>query len=265
MRLFLPEEAAKTPVARVFANAGQTFFESLNLSPYLDRVDEFVSCDDWEKIRGWLAQGKPIVALTAHTANWDMLAAYFIKKGIPLSTIGREAKNPKLQLALAALRDAYGVRVIWRQDGSGLKQIVSELKERRIVSALIDQDTKVSSTHVPFFGRPASTPSGLIVLAKKYSALIVAPFIVRRPDGRFHISVEEIDGSLSVEEILTQYSLKLQALIERHPGQWVWFHKRWRTEADGRVLSSREYLDTLSKEIERREHRGGPVTPECAR
>jgi KDO2-lipid IV(A) lauroyltransferase len=146
------------------------------------------------------------------------------------------------------MREQYGVETIWRSDRAGLKRLLSCFRERRVIAALIDQDTKVESVFVPFFGRPTRTPSSLIELGKKFNARFVYAFIVRTSTGRFDLRVGEIANALETESILSEYSAQLQAIIESHPEQWVWFHKRWRSDPSGTTLGSRQYLAWLTEE-----------------
>jgi KDO2-lipid IV(A) lauroyltransferase len=188
---------------------------------------------------------RPIVCLTGHTGNWDLLAAYVISRGIPLTTIGREARSPTAQKVLETVREGYGIETIWRSDRTGLKRLLQCLKERRVVAALIDQDTRVDSIMVPFFGTPAKTPVSLISLGRKMNARFVTAFLFRTGWFRYSVWVEEIPDLNSEYDILCEYHQRLETLIRRFPSQWVWFHKRWRSLPDGTALSSREYQALL--------------------
>jgi len=234
---------------RSFANAGTTLFESLRLHPILRLHQSKIRCTAWQEIERWTSDDRPIIALTAHTGNWDLLAAYMIHRGIPITTIGKEARNPVAQHILARMRLGYGIETQWRSDRRAVKRLVECLKERRVVAALIDQDTRVESVFVPFFGIQAKTPVSLITLGKRAQARFVSAFLVRVGFMRFEVLAEEFPGDLSEEEILTMYNARLEALIRRYPAQWVWFHKRWRSRPDGSVLSTREYVASLRRNI----------------
>lgn len=238
-------------VARTFANAGRTVLESLNLQPLLASSSSRVSAPQWPAIESWLQDSRPLVALTGHTGNWDLLAAYTISRGVPLTTVGREAKSPAVQEILRGIRDGYGIETIWRSDRSGVKRLLSCMRERRTVAALIDQDTYVESAYVPFFGEQARTPSALIELGQKCNARFISAFMFRTGWGRFETFIEEINSSLTTEEILTEYNQRLAELLRRFPDQWVWFHKRWRSRPSGEKLSSREYLRWLREKTNR--------------
>jgi KDO2-lipid IV(A) lauroyltransferase len=247
---FLPSVNARRVTPRVFANAGCTLFESLNLAPILKAQASRIRCDAWNTIETWLQSERPIVALTAHTGNWDLLAAYMIARGIPLTTIGKEARNPIAQRLLRSLRQAYGIETIWRSDRSGVKRLLQCLKERRTIAALIDQDTRVESVMIPFFGTPTKTPSSLVALGRKANARFVSAFLVRTGFLRYQVFVEELPSSLDDTQLLAEYHRHLEGLIRQFPAQWVWFHKRWRTQTDGTTLSTREYLAALSERIQ---------------
>lgn len=244
---FLEANRPDVVVRRSFANAGATLCESLHLQPILRSHEKRITCSSWPKIEEWTAADRPIVALTGHTANWDLLAAYMIHRGIPLTTIGREARNPAGQHILAKMRQGYGIETIWRSDRRAVKRLMECLKQRRVVAALIDQDTRVDSRFVPFFGFPAKTPSSLISLGIRARARFVSAFLFRVGFMRYEVFAEEFPDNLSEDEILTMYNARLEALVRRFPGQWVWFHKRWRSRPDGTVLSTRRYLASMSQ------------------
>jgi KDO2-lipid IV(A) lauroyltransferase len=245
LAVFLPEVSAKGITPWVFANAGQTLLESLNVRRFLTDSPHRITCDAWSRVQDWRKDPRPIVCLTAHTGNWDLLAAWVISKGIPLTTIGREARKPSAQAVLKAIRDGYGIETIWRSDRSGLKRLISCLKERRVLAALIDQDTRVESISVPFFGEQAKTPVSLITLGRKMNARFVTAFIFRTGWMRFSVFIEEVPELSSDQEVLRVYNQRLEALIRRFPDQWVWFHKRWRSPPGQETLSSKAYEHML--------------------
>jgi KDO2-lipid IV(A) lauroyltransferase len=249
LQAFLPEASPSELVPKIFSNVGRSMLESLNLRPYLREPFHNISCPQWDEIVSWTKEDRPLIALTAHTGNWDLLAAYTIARGIPLATVGKEARNQHVQIALSAMRDAYGIETIWRSDRSGVKRIVSCFKERRVMAALIDQDTRVDSLFVPFFGTPAKTPSALIDLGKRYNARFVSAFMVRVQGRMFEIHTRELDSSQDTTGILAQYHQHLEEIVRAHPDQWVWFHKRWRTDPTGTTLGTKDYLRSLERKI----------------
>ena len=193
MDLFIPELGGKKHLAAVYAGLGQTILETINLKPFLRRLDRYLECPDPELIERLRSQERPILTLTAHLANWDLLAAWTVASGFNLVAVGREAQYPSFQEALTAIREAYGVRTIWRGDRSGLRELVAYFRKPGVIAALIDQDTSVVSQSIPFFGAPARTPSSLVELALKFNATIVTAFIIRKGFQHYLMQVQEVD------------------------------------------------------------------------
>lgn len=246
LNLVLPQSNNKAALRAMYEHFGVITMESLNLKPLLEREPPI--CDDSEKIKELLSRGRGIVALTAHFGNWELLGAYFAKLGVPINTIGREARNQNFHRYLAKLRERMGVTTLWRGDKNSLKEIYSVLESNGVLAALIDQDTRVKSSFVPFFGMDARTPVTLVSIAKRLNSTIVSAFIAKI-DGQYKIFVNEIPQEMSEEEILATFNQRLESLIRSNPEQWVWFHKRWRSEKNGVVLGSRDYIKHLSEKV----------------
>jgi KDO2-lipid IV(A) lauroyltransferase len=249
LQYFLPELSPETLARRTFAHAGKTLMESLNLKPLLTDSSNSIICPQWNELEALFKGERPTIVLTGHTGNWDLLAAYTIARGIDVATVGREARSPILQQLLRSIRDGYGINTIWRSDKAGIKKLISLLKAGKVVAALIDQDTRVESVPIPFFGESAKTPSSLIALGKRHNASFITIFLFRTSPSTYEVFAEQLDDSLSTDEVLQTYNQRLETLIRRFPEQWVWFHKRWRTSADGVTKSSREYIAWLREKI----------------
>ena len=244
MDAFLKNEGGSAHLSQMYSSVGETLFEALNLKPLLDNYQTFVDAD-WAQMDEIVSRKKGVIILSAHTGNWDLLAACSVKRGFKVTVIGKPTKSAGLQDALSEVRANYGVTTLWRSGASSIRHILAILKKGESVAALIDQDTEVISKMVPFFGRLAATPETLIELGKRCGAIIVMPFIVRTGTNHYKITVTELDPSLSTVEMLVVFNNSLEKLIRKHPSQWVWFHKRWRTLESGERLSSRNYVESL--------------------
>lgn len=254
LQVFLQQRQTTRLTKRAFANAGRTLLESMNLSPALMNSRYTITPHGWNTIAPLISSPRPVVALTAHTGNWDLLGAYVVAQGVQVTTIGREARNRFAQSLLAAIRAQYGIHTIWRSDKAAIKRLTTELKHGNTIAALIDQDTRVKSIFSPFFGRPAKTPSSLIALGKRYDAHFVSAFIFRTGLRTFSLYIEPFAEGSSEEEILKLYNARLEQYIRLYPDQWVWFHKRWRTLENGDTLSSSQYLSFLEKQLTQSKH-----------
>lgn len=239
----LPKDQQISATA-IFSHLCTSVFEACNLKPILMNSQRLISCDDILKIKEALAEKKGVICLTAHVGCWDLLAAWAIQSGLPIKPIGRPARNKIAQAILQFWRERYGVYTVWRNTKGGVSEILSTLENGEIVAALIDQDTRVKSVYSPFFSLEARTPSALIELGLRRSCPILGTCMRRTVDGRYEVSVTRFTGSLN--EILAQYHHFLEQQILKAPAQWVWFHKRWRSRPDGRILRGQEYIQFLA-------------------
>ena len=232
----------------VFSAVGRSIMESLNLAPILRRSAALVSCSDPLLLERVGRQGGPAIVLSAHTGNWDLMAAYAVQHGWQLAVVGRPTRKALLHTILQRIRLSYGVQTLWRGELSA-KRIVQALREGKVVGALIDQDTRVKSLNVPFMGVSAKTPASLAQIALRMRIPVLSAFVVRLPQDRFHIELQELSGFSSPQSLLEEFNRRLEQVIRRFPEQWVWFHKRWRSPNQDTTLSSTQYLDFLQSKL----------------
>lgn len=252
-QVFAPGENPACATRKIFGHCGATVLESCAVEPIIKENPQCISCTDWEMVHSLLAEGKGLVALTAHYGNWELLAGYVAAQDIPLTVVGRQTRQSHFHKEIAHIRESYGVKTVWRENTSLAREIISDLKNGNVVAALIDQDTDVQSAFVPFFGMPASTPSSLVRLALRSKTPIVAAFLRRNRDCTFTVRITHLTNASSVEEILLHYHQLLEEEIRTDPHQWVWFHKRWRTTQSEGKRSSKLYLQWLEELVKDKE------------
>jgi KDO2-lipid IV(A) lauroyltransferase len=87
-----------------------------------------------------------------------------------------------------------------------------------------------------FFGHPAWTFRSLAIIALATGAPVLAATSWREPDGRHVLRFEdalppvEHENTGEAIRIATRaYNAKLEELVLRHPEQWYWVHRRWKT------------------------------------
>jgi Kdo2-lipid IVA lauroyltransferase/acyltransferase len=201
-----------------------------------EEVAEQCAITGLEHLQRPLAAGTGAVLITGHCGNWELCNARVGVAGIPLTIAVRGMHDPRLDRIATALRSRFGAEVVPRGQDAG-RRLFAALAANRVNGLLIDQDIRdIPGVFVPFFGRPAWTPSGAASLALRHGCPVVPIFAHRRSDGR-HLA--EIHPPLPdpppgpSEERITALTAAATAAIERqiraYPEQWVWMHRRWRT------------------------------------
>ncbi|MCP3144204.1 lysophospholipid acyltransferase family protein [Pyxidicoccus xibeiensis] len=181
-----------------------------------------------------LARGKGVVFVSGHVGNWELLARRVARAGYPSQSIAKETTDPRLTDLVGRFRARGGVRSIWRGQEGAARAMLRALRSGEILGILIDQDTRVQSLFVPFFGELAATPRAAADLAIRTGASVVTGFCHREGEG-YRLSMEEVpvpqegDREAAALALTAALSSRIEAAIRRTPEQWVWMHQRWKT------------------------------------
>jgi KDO2-lipid IV(A) lauroyltransferase len=184
-------------------------------------------------------RGKGIVLVLGHIGNWELTARLSPFLG-SFGVIARRSWHASIDAMAERARAANGVTTLWRSDGGTGRSILKLLKSGGALGILIDQDIEsVQSVFVPFFGGLAATPRGAADLALRFDASVLVVTCHRRgphPSEGHRLEVVEVpyDGAapdLEAEVVrLTAACTRIQEeAIRRHPSEWVWMHRRWKT------------------------------------
>jgi KDO2-lipid IV(A) lauroyltransferase len=230
-------QAERRELARqCFRHLGRSVGEMVCVKELDARRSELV---DWPKedrarMDAALARGKGVVFVTGHVGNWEVLARHVALEGYPAAVIGKETSDPHTTALVEAFRAAGKLRVIWRGGAGAAKEMLRTLRGNAILGLLIDQDTKVQSVWVPFFGHLAKTPRAAADLALRTGAVPMLGFAIRVSPGHYRISMHEVplpegEAEAAVKELTARLTLGIERVIREHPEQWVWMHERWKT------------------------------------
>ena len=217
-----------------FRHHGTTLAECLHLFHRdCGFVDSVVEMRGWEEVEKARREERPVLIVTGHCGNWELLAAAINCRGLGMAVVARPLDEPEQQRMLAGLRERFGTPTIARGSEGAARQLLIALRRGGALGMLIDQDTKVDGVWVPFFGRPAFTPVGAAKIALRQSTAVIPTFIERLPDGRhlatFHPCLELPEDSTEATALMTA---KIEEQVRRVPEQWVWMHRRWRRQRE---------------------------------
>lgn len=230
-------EAERRALAREsFRHLGRSVMEMVCIRQFDARRHTLV---EWEpKARAAmdaaLARGKGVVFVTGHVGNWELLARYVALEDYPAAVIGKELSDPRSTKLVENFRASGKLRVIWRGSQGAAKEMLRALKGNSILGILIDQDTKVQSVWVPFFGKLAKTPRAAADLAIRTGAVPMLGFCTRVGPLKYRITMETLplpalEGEEAVVCLTTDLTKGIENQIREHPEQWVWIHQRWKS------------------------------------
>jgi len=174
----------------------------------------------------------PILLMTGHIGNWDILGMYMASIGVPCASVYRAANNTFVDKLMVATRALSGATQI-PKGAHGARLILKEIAKNNSVGMLIDQKMNdgIEST---FFGHSAMTAPALAELALKKNIPVVPAFCWREDDGTFTLEVRPPlnlirsgNHKQDVADNTLMFNKVLEEAIRRKPAQWTWFHRRF--------------------------------------
>lgn len=233
-------QAEHDAIARAsFAHLGRCVGELVCVRQIDARLDEWVEWPTESRavLDAALARGKGVVFVSGHIGNWELTARGVTARGYDGSSIAREASDPRTTAFIEKLRASGNTGSIWRGQPGAAKAMLKQLRAGKILGLLIDQDTKVQSVFVPFFGQLASTPRAAADLALRTKAALIIGLCPRVGAFRYRLELEEVplpegDDEATVVSLTATLTAKLEAAIRARPEQWVWMHERWKRQPE---------------------------------
>ena len=175
-----------------------------------------------------------VIFVTGHVGNWELLGAAGPLTDYPTWTVYRGFRNPFADRFVRRQRELTGQKTIEKQ--GALRRVIRLLRSGENVAFLIDQDARHRGIFVDFFDRPASTPPGPARISYSTGAPVAFVYAQRQDDGRFRIEVTDVirpdreaSRTAEVKRITQRLTSDLEAVVRKHPEQWLWLHRRWKT------------------------------------
>lgn len=203
---------------------------------------EFVDHFDAAALR---REGRPIVFVAAHQANWNLPAVVGRHVGMPLSVLFRRRKNPYLEAVIERWRNQMPCSFI-DADARAPKAMLDELKAGRCIGLFIDrrlQDGEI----MPFFDVDTVTSTVAARLALKTGAAFVPVRVERLPNVRFRITLFEpiepdpkiTDSREAARDMTFSANRHFEDWIRVRPEQWLCTGKRWPSEMPAKFARAR--------------------------
>ena len=219
-----------------FENTGKTLFEALAISKIRKNPERWIKLVNSEVIHSALEAGNGAVLLFGHVGNWELLPTVYDMLNIKGIAVESPIGDNRLDELLLSVRKSDNIAMVPRGDRKSARAILSCFRNNEVFLYAFDQDTRVKSVFVDFFGRKAATAKGAATFAQKFNAPVISAFGARMEDGTHQYSFELLSQapySVNDEEELEltqKYTIALEKHIRQYPSQWVWFHRRWKTQ-----------------------------------
>ena len=199
-----------------------------------DKMRKMIECRNADLIVDRFNENKGVILLSAHFGNWEYIAlSVSLQIGLPFSVVVKPQRNPYVTKWLENVRTKWINKII--PSGISIRQVYKELLDKNIVAMVADQRGPKEGIKLDFMGRPAYFFSGPAILSIKTGAPLLYGIPVRQKDYSYKAEIYEInkdnlpeDEEGKVVELTRRQKEYLEEIINKHPEQWFWMHKRWK-------------------------------------
>ena len=227
----LDQKNMKKIIYEMWKNYGRILSEYIFIKDFrnsnLENNIQIVGQDILKKIK---ENNEPVIFVSGHFNNFELMAMHIEKSGINLATIYRPLNNKFLNLVMERIRKKYICKNQIKKGISGTKQILSFFKKGSSVALMIDQRVS-QGIKCNFFNHEAFTTTIPAQFVKKFNCKIVPIYIERLKNVNFKLTVYEpikYSDDDSIESITLNLNIMLEKMILKNPGQWIWSHNRWK-------------------------------------
>ncbi|MGO2234295.1 lauroyl-Kdo(2)-lipid IV(A) myristoyltransferase [Marinomonas sp.] len=186
-----------------------------------------------------LKSDQNVIALVPHCWAIDYAGVMLTAKGHKTVAMIRTQKNPIFNWLIHLQRVRYGARVYCRS--AGIKPFMKSIKEGYLGYYLPDEDLGAqNSVFTPFFASNKATMKGLGRLASLTDAKVVPMLPAYNAElGKYELFISPPlenfpSGSEETDALIMNQAL--EAMISKHPEQYMWVLNLLRTRPDGSDL-----------------------------
>ena len=207
--------------------AEYVFIKNFRNSPKYSKKIVIENQQELEKIK---TNKKPVIFISGHFNNFELMAMHIEKTGIDLATIYRPLNNKFLNPIMENIRKKYICINQIKKGISGTKELLQNFKKGTSIALMIDQRVS-EGIKCNLFNDKALTTTIPAQFVKKYGAKIVPIYIERTKEDNFNLKIyktlsfKENDTIESITLILNEI---LEKMINKNPDQWIWTHNRWK-------------------------------------
>jgi Kdo2-lipid IVA lauroyltransferase/acyltransferase len=205
-----------------------------------ENIEKVVILEGHENFLEGQRRGKGVLYLTGHIGAWELSSFAHALYGYPLHYMARPLDNQRLDALVNQYRCSSGNNPIFKNESA--RVMLKILKNSGTIGILADQNTMPEEgVFVDFFGKSACATTGIARVALHTDAAVVPGYAywdetIQKYRLRFEPRVELLrtgDNERDVFENTQRFAKVIEEIIRKHPDQWVWVHKRWKTRPKG--------------------------------
>ena len=218
-------------IKNMWKNYGRILSEYVFIKNFRNlEYQKFLTIEGKEILNEIKYSNKPVVFVSGHFNNFELMAMEIEKTGINLAAIYRPLNNIFLNKIMERIRIKYICRKQIKKGRSGTRELLDSFKKNYSIALMIDQRVS-EGIELDFFGEKALTTTIPAQLVKKFGCKIVPIYIERVNDINFKMKVNKpiiYNRESTIDDITLDLNKWLENMILTNPNQWIWSHNRWK-------------------------------------
>ncbi len=225
------EQERNIIIKKMWGNYGRIFAEYVYIKDFREsNLNDNIEIEGKEFIEETKKNNEPVIFVSGHFNNFELMAMTLERSGIDLAAIYRPLNNKFLNPIMEKIREKYICKKQIKKGISGTKDILKFFRNGISVALMIDQRVS-EGISCNFFNRKALTTTIPAQFVKKFNCKIVPVYIERKEKHKFRVKIFrpiEFSKSDDNEKITLDLNVILENMIKKNPDQWIWTHNRWK-------------------------------------
>ena len=225
----ISEKKTNMIMIEMWSNYGKTFVEYMFLKKFRN-YNSHITIKGQKILEDIKNSNEPVIFISGHFANFELMSMELTKKNIKLATIYRPLNNFFLNPLMEYLRKKFICKEQIKKGRLGVKNALEYIKKKHSIALMIDQRVS-EGEKIKFFNVDAYTTTMPAQLALKFKLKIVPIFIERKIDNSFEMKLfEPIEPTQFKDKYAISKKLNevLEKMLIKNPNQWIWTHNRWK-------------------------------------
>ena len=227
----LPQNEIEKITKKMWNNYGRILAEYIFIKDFrLSKLENNIEIEGHEILEKIRQSNEPVIFISGHFNNFELMAMQIEKSGINLAAIYRPLNNRFLNFIMERIRKKYICKNQIQKGISGTRQLLSFFKKKTSIALMIDQRV-TQGIKSNFFKHEAFTTTIPAQFVKKFKCKIVPIYIERVKNTKFKLTIHEpliYSDEETIESITLDLNYLLEKLIIKNPEQWIWSHNRWK-------------------------------------
>ena len=215
----------------MWGNYGRILSEYVFMKDFRnENLKEYINIKGLEYLNEIKNKNIPVVFVSGHFNNFELMAMQIEKNGIKLGAIYRPLNNFFLNTTMEKIRKTFICTKQIKKGLSGIREILNLFKKNTSIALMIDQRV-TEGIKLNFFKQKAFTTTIPAQLVKKFGCPIISIYIERVNKHKFEMVINKpiyFSKDESLEYITQQLNYLLEKMILKKPEQWILTHNRWK-------------------------------------